>query len=75
MAVNNIDYIKRSIHPFVNGLGLTDLMETMAHCKSDIEVNQCKKTLELVIDDAIDIVNNRINTLLQMVVDKVRINS
>lgn len=72
LAVNNIDYIKRSIRPFVDDLGLTQLMDSLAQYKSDIDAERCKKTLELVVDNAIDTVNNKIIDLLQIVADKVR---
>lgn len=73
LAVNNIDYIKRSIRPFVDDLGLTQLMDSLARYKSDIDAERCKKTLELVVDNAVDTVNNKIIDLLQIVADKVRI--
>lgn len=75
LAVNNIDYIKRSIRPFVDDLGLTQLMNSLAQYKSEMEAERCKKTLELVVDNAIDTVNNKIIDLLKIVADKVRIYS
>ncbi|VVC40707.1 Hypothetical protein CINCED_3A013301 [Cinara cedri] len=70
LAVNNIDYVKQSIRPFVNDLGLTQLMNNLASYKSEISADHCKKTLDLVVDNAIDTVNNKIIDLLQTVVNK-----
>ncbi|XP_050433740.1 protein unc-13 homolog 4B [Adelges cooleyi] len=70
LAVNNIDYVKQSIRPFVSDLGLTKLMDSLANYKSEISAEHCKKTLELVVDNAIDTVNNKIIDLLQTVVNK-----
>jgi hypothetical protein len=69
--VNNIDYVKQSIRPFVNDLGLTQLMENLANYKSEISADHCKKTLDLVVDNSIDTVNNKIIDLLQTVANKV----
>lgn len=69
--MNNIDYVKQSIHPFVNDLGLTQLMNSLANYKSEISADHCQKTLDLVVDNAIDTVNNKIIDLLQTVVNKV----
>lgn len=71
LAINNIDHIKRSICPFVDDLGLTELMENLAYFKSDIDADRCKKTLKLVVDNAIDTVNNKIVDLLQIIVNHV----
>ncbi|XP_026805055.1 protein unc-13 homolog 4B isoform X2 [Rhopalosiphum maidis] len=70
LAVNNIDYVKQSIRPFVNDLGITKLMDSLANYKSEISADHCKKTLDLVVDNAIDTVNNKIIDLLQTVVNK-----
>ncbi|XP_025408650.1 protein unc-13 homolog 4B isoform X2 [Sipha flava] len=70
LAVNNIDYVKQSIRPFVNDLGLTQLMENLANYKSEISADHCKKTLDLVVDNSIDTVNNKIIDLLQTVANK-----
>lgn len=74
MAVNNIDYVKQSIRPFVNDLGLTQLMDSLANYKNEISAEHCKNTLDLVVDNAIDTVNNKIIDLLQTVVNKVCLN-
>jgi len=71
LAVNNIDYVKQSIHPFVHALGLSQLMDNLANYKSEISADHCQKTLDLVVDNAVDTVNNKIIDLLQTVVNKV----
>lgn len=64
--------MRRSIHPFVNDLGLTQLLETLANYKSEISADHCQKTLDSVVENAIDTVNNKIIDLLQVVANKVR---
>lgn len=71
MVINNIDHIKHSIRPFVHDLGLTELIANLAHFKSDVDADRCEKTLELVVDNAIDTVNNKIVDLLQIIVSHV----
>lgn len=71
MAVNNIDYVKQSIRPFVNDLGLTQLLASLANYNSEISADHCKNTLDLVIFNSIDTVHNKIIDLLQTVVNKV----
>jgi len=63
--------VKQSIHPFVNDLGLSQLMDNLANYKSEISADHCQKTLDLVVDNAVDTVNNKIIDLLQTVVNKV----
>ncbi|XP_025200200.1 protein unc-13 homolog 4B-like isoform X2 [Melanaphis sacchari] len=70
LAVNNIDYVKQNIRQFVNDLGITQLMNSLANYKREISEDHCKKTLDLVVDNAIDTVNNKIIDLLQTVVNK-----
>ncbi|XP_050543331.1 protein unc-13 homolog 4B isoform X2 [Daktulosphaira vitifoliae] len=70
LAVNNIDYVKQSIRPFVNDLGLNQLMDNLANYKSESSADHCKKTLDLVVDNSIDTVSNKIIDLLQTLVNK-----
>lgn len=71
LAVNNIDYVKQSILPFVNELGLKQLLDDLANYKSDHLADLCGNTLNLIVENAIDILNNKLNDLLQLVVNKV----
>jgi len=67
--------VKQSIQPFVNDLDLAQLIENLANYKSEISADHCQKTLDSVVENAIDTVNNKIIDLLQTVVNKVRITS
>lgn len=55
-------------------MGITQLMDSLANYKSEISADHCKKTLDLVVDNAIDTVNNKIIDLLQTVVNNVCLN-
>lgn len=71
--MNNIEYLKQSILPFINELGLRELMDNLANSKSDVLAVQCRNTLNLIVENAIDILNNKLNDLLQLIVNKVLI--
>lgn len=71
MAVNNIDYIKLSILPFINDLGLKQLTENLSNSKREILTDDRENAFDLVVKNAIDNVNNKIIDLLQTVVNKV----
>lgn len=71
MAINNIDHVKWSIRQCIHNLKLSKLLESLAYFKSDIEADRCRITLELIIDNAVDILNNKIAKLLEVFGDKV----
>ncbi|KAK7866890.1 hypothetical protein R5R35_006050 [Gryllus longicercus] len=69
-AINNIEYIWHSIEPFVGELGMNDVLSELAHVKSSADTEQCRRTLELVIDNAVETVGSKITELLDTLTKK-----
>ncbi|CAK9823698.1 Protein unc-13 homolog 4B [Anthophora retusa] len=69
-AINNIDYIRTSIGPLANDLGLQSIVDALAEKKTQEEAYRCQQTLQLIIDNATDTVKNKIIDLLQVVANK-----
>ncbi|XP_076382210.1 C2 and C2B_Munc13-like domain-containing protein staccato isoform X5 [Megalopta genalis] len=69
-AINNIDYIRTSIAPLANDLGLQSIIDALAEKKTQKEAQRCQQTLQLIIDNATDTVRNKIIELLQVVASK-----
>ncbi|XP_059472886.1 protein unc-13 homolog 4B isoform X2 [Neocloeon triangulifer] len=69
-AINNIEYIRQAIQPFVLELGLEKILDSMAEFHSEAEANQCRKTLQLVIDNTVDTVSNKIVELIEIMAEK-----
>ena len=74
LAINNIDYVQQSILPFVGELGMENIVTALADYRSQMAADHCRQTLQLVIDNAIDTVGNKILELLEKVAEKVTIN-
>uniref|UniRef100_A0A1B6D354 C2 domain-containing protein n=1 Tax=Clastoptera arizonana TaxID=38151 RepID=A0A1B6D354_9HEMI len=70
LAINNIDYVRQSIKPFVKELGMDDIVKQLADFKSPSAAEHCRDTLQLVMDNAVDTVKNKILDLLEIVVNK-----
>ncbi|XP_069677889.1 protein unc-13 homolog 4B isoform X4 [Periplaneta americana] len=70
LAINNIDYVQQSIQPFVGELGMDEIVTALANFRSQTAADHCKQTLQLVIDNSIDTVGNKILELLEKVAEK-----
>nr|XP_021197227.2 protein unc-13 homolog 4B isoform X5 [Helicoverpa armigera] len=70
VAINNIDYVRQSLTPFVQELGMDEIIQKMCEAKSPMEAQRCKETLQNVIANAIDTVRNKIVDLLEVMVKK-----
>lgn len=70
VAINNIDYVRQSLEPFVEELGMDDIIQKMCEARSPIEAQRCKETLQNVIANAIDTVKNKIVDLLEVMIKK-----
>ena len=66
-AINNIDYIRTSIAPLANDLGLESIVEALGEHKTHEEADRCRQTLHLIIENAADTVKNKIIELLEVV--------
>lgn len=73
LAINNIDYVRQSIQPFVAELGMDNIVKALADFQSEAAAEQCKGTLNGIIEASIDVVRNKIIDLLLIVANKVRI--
>ncbi|KAF7409997.1 hypothetical protein HZH68_004378 [Vespula germanica] len=69
-AINNIDYIRTSIGPLANDLGLQGIVDALGENKTEEEADRCKQTLQLIIANAADTVKNKIIELLEVVAHK-----
>jgi len=70
-AINNIDYVQQSIQAFVGELGMEEIVTSLANFRSQTAADHCQRTLQLVIDNALDTVGNKILELLEKVAEKV----
>uniref|UniRef100_A0A1B6MMV1 C2 domain-containing protein n=1 Tax=Graphocephala atropunctata TaxID=36148 RepID=A0A1B6MMV1_9HEMI len=70
LAINNIDYVRQSIQPFVKELGMDDIIQRLADFRSPSAAEHCRDTLQLVMDNAVETVKNKILDLLETVADK-----
>ncbi|XP_045535970.1 protein unc-13 homolog 4B isoform X3 [Papilio machaon] len=70
LAINNIDYVRQSLRPFVQELGMDEIINSMCEARSPLEAQRCKETLQNVIENAIDTVKNKIVELLEVMVKK-----
>lgn len=70
VAINNIDYVRQSLEPFVEELGMNEIVQKLCEARSPIEAQRCKETLQNVIANAIDTVKNKIVDLLEIMVKK-----
>lgn len=71
LAINNIDYVRQSLKPFAEQMGMENVIQKLADLRSPLEAQRCQQTLENVIANAIDTVKNKIIELLEMVANKV----
>ncbi|XP_018351184.1 PREDICTED: BAI1-associated protein 3 isoform X3 [Trachymyrmex septentrionalis] len=69
-AINNIDYIRTSIAPLAQDLGLQDIIDALGEHKTHEEADRCQQTLQLIINNATDTVKNKIIELLEVVANK-----
>ncbi|XP_050679053.1 protein unc-13 homolog 4B isoform X2 [Leptidea sinapis] len=70
VAINNIDYVRQSLQPFVEELGMEEIIQKMCEARSPLEAQRCKDTLQNVIANAIDTVRNKIVDLLEVMIRK-----
>nr|XP_026489849.1 protein unc-13 homolog 4B isoform X5 [Vanessa tameamea] len=70
VTINNIDYVRQSLPPFVQELDMDAIIRRMCEARSPLEAQRCKETLENVIANAIDTVKNKIVDLLEIMIKK-----
>lgn len=70
--MNNIDYVRHSIEPLVQELGVASIVQKLAEYRSDTASQHCQQTLKLVVDNANDTVSNKLLDLILNAINKVR---
>lgn len=70
LAINNIDYIRQSIHSFVKELGVDDIIRNMSDFRGPVDAQRCSDTLQNVIENAIDTGRNKIIDLIETLAKK-----
>lgn len=70
LAINNIDYIRQSIHSFVKELGVDDIIRNMSDFRGPLDAQRCSDTLQNVIENAIDTEKNKILELIEKLAKK-----
>ncbi|XP_018323999.1 protein unc-13 homolog 4B isoform X2 [Agrilus planipennis] len=70
LAINNIDYVRQSLKPFTDKLGMEDVIQQLSELKSPLDAQRCQHTLNNVIENSIDTVRNKIIELLETVTNK-----
>lgn len=70
LAINNIDYIRQSLSPFVKELKVDEVIKKLAEYRSPVEAERCEETLKNVVDNAIDNETNKILDLIEIVAQK-----
>ena len=63
--------MQQSIQAFVGELGMEEIVTSLANYRSQTAAEHCQRTLQLVIDNAVDTVGNKILELLEKVAEKV----
>lgn len=70
LAINNIDYIRQSLSPFVKELRVDEIIAKLADYRSPMEAERCSDTLKNVIANALDTETNKIVELIEVVARK-----
>lgn len=70
LAINNIDYIRQSIEPFVKELNVDKILLDMSDYKGQMNAERCSDTLQAVIQNAVDTEENKIVELIENVAEK-----
>ncbi|XP_026481673.1 protein unc-13 homolog 4B-like [Ctenocephalides felis] len=70
VAINNIDYVRRSLEPFVKELGVDGVLDRLADYRSPEEAERCRATLLAVIENNVDTVRNKILELIESLARK-----
>ncbi|KAL1506494.1 hypothetical protein ABEB36_005849 [Hypothenemus hampei] len=70
LAINNIDYVRETLQPFAQDLGMEAVLKNILDLKSPVEAERCRDTLNVVISNAIDTIQNKIVEFLETVVKK-----
>ncbi|XP_055321737.1 protein unc-13 homolog 4B isoform X2 [Sitodiplosis mosellana] len=70
LAINNIDYIRQSLAPFIKELKVEEIITKLAEYRSQAEAQRCEETLKNVVENAVDTEENKIVQLIEIVARK-----
>lgn len=70
LAINNIDYIRQSLSPFIKELQIDDIIAKLAEYRTPLEAQRCEETLKNVVSNAVDTEENKILELIEVVARK-----
>ena len=70
LAINNIDYVLQYIRPFVSELGIDGIVEKLRVLNGDLVANACRRTLNTLIHNAVENVENKIFEVLDLIGEK-----
>ncbi|XP_031620349.1 protein unc-13 homolog 4B isoform X3 [Contarinia nasturtii] len=70
LAINNIDYIRQKLPPFIEDLKVEDIIEKLAEYRSQAEAQRCEQTLKNVVENAVDTEENKIVDLIEIMARK-----
>ncbi|KAF5278655.1 hypothetical protein FQA39_LY00697 [Lamprigera yunnana] len=70
LAINNIDYVCQSLKPFTEELKLKSIIQLLAEVRNQLEAERCNSTLQNVLENSLDTIQNKIIELLETVATK-----
>lgn len=70
LAINNIEYVKTYINPFVSELGIDGILSSLEDQKGGLVADACRKTIRTLMKNSIENVENQILSILEDVGSK-----
>lgn len=70
LAINNIDYIRQSLPPFIKELEVEEVIGKLAEFRGEVDAARCEETLRAVVENAVDTEENKIHELIGVVARK-----
>lgn len=70
LAINNIDYVRQSLPPFIKELKVEEVIVKLAEFRGEVDAARCEETLRAVVENAIDTEENKIHELIGVVAFK-----
>jgi hypothetical protein len=71
-AVNNIEYVGQEMTPICDKLGTTKILAELTALKGESVGSQCRRTLQTVMENANENINNKVYEILEQVGHKIK---
>lgn len=71
-AINNIEYVGLEMSPICDKLNTQKILDELTKIKGDQIGSQCRRTVETVMQDATENINNKIFEILENIGYKVK---